>query len=94
MMPNQDPLTHLFNRARLHDQPDIPAPPALSAVVLTNLRSLQTPPQNLQQTLACGIALAASITLFLLLSPDVFPPFSPLTEPESIAQLFIDLSDL
>jgi hypothetical protein len=41
-----------------------------------------------------GVALAASITLLLLLAPDAFPPLSPVSEPEFIVNLFIDLSDL
>jgi hypothetical protein len=93
MDPNQHRLDRLFNRAQLTDQPNIPAPPSLSATVLA---SLQSPPPDpiLQQTLNYGVALAASITLLLLLAPDAFPPLSLVSEPESIVNLFIDLSDL
>jgi hypothetical protein len=93
MNPNQDALDRLFSQAQITDQPNVPAPPFLSANVLGMLRSLPPDPR-LQQTLNYGLALAASVTLLLLLAPDAFPTLSPVSEPESIAAIFIDLSDL
>jgi hypothetical protein len=93
MNPSQDRLDRLFDRAQLTDQPNIPAPPSLTANVLA---AIQSPPPDprLQRTLNYGLALAASVTLLLLLAPDAFPTLSPVSEPESIVNLFIDLSDL
>ena len=93
MDPSKDRLNRLFDRAQLTDQPNIPAPPSLTANVLAAIQSLPPDPR-LQQTLNCGLALAASVTLLLLLVPDLFPTLSPVSEPESIAAIFIDLSDL
>jgi hypothetical protein len=95
MNTNETRLHHLLHGARTAKQPDVHAPPFLTARVLANLRDLPvTDQQNLQQTLVYGVAIAASITLLLLLAPDAFPSLTPVSEPESIAHLFIDLSDL
>lgn len=95
MNTNETRLHHLLQGARRADQPDVHAPPFLTTRVLANLRGLPiADPQNLEQTLVYGVAIAASITVLLLLAPDAFPSLTPASEPESIAHLFIDLSDL
>jgi hypothetical protein len=95
MNTDHSPLHRLLHAARIAVDPNVPAPPSLSTLILANLRAISSPePQHLQRTLACSIALAASVTLLLLFAPEPLASLIPLTEPESFAPLLLDLADL